>query len=211
MEPRDNPIDAFWHATLSTYDYTMVTLKAIGQFISGARSTKEMAGPIGIAKMSGDMASSGLTGMLLFMAILSINLGLINLFPVPVLDGGHLLFYLFGQVKCENIWMMAGTGNNRKYIPIKSVHNRLIPEILAVLLSFHALTGSDSMSYSAGINKKTSWKLINQYSYLLLKICSNEDLTDTILEVDQFVCITSFDLEKCTSSKPYSALPNEHG
>ncbi|MCP4328809.1 MAG: RIP metalloprotease RseP [Alphaproteobacteria bacterium] len=99
MEPRDNPFDALWHATLSTYDYTMVTLRAIGQFISGARSTKEMAGPIGIAKLSGDMASNGISGMLLFMAILSINLGLINLFPVPVLDGGHLLFYLFEAVR----------------------------------------------------------------------------------------------------------------
>ncbi len=90
---------AMWQATRSTYDYSLVTLKAIGQFISGTRSTKEMAGPIGIAKMSGDMARTGLSGILWFTAILSINLGLINLFPVPVLDGGHLLFYIFEAIR----------------------------------------------------------------------------------------------------------------
>jgi regulator of sigma E protease len=98
LEPRD-PLTAVWEATRSTYDYSMVTLKAIGQFIVGTRSTKELSGPIGIAKMSGDMAQSGITGVLWFMAILSINLGLINLFPIPVLDGGHLLFYLFEAVR----------------------------------------------------------------------------------------------------------------
>jgi len=90
---------ALWHATLSTYDYSLVTLKAIGQFITGVRSTKEMAGPIGIAKLSGDMAEAGITAILWLAAILSINLGLINLFPIPVLDGGHLLFYVFEAVR----------------------------------------------------------------------------------------------------------------
>ncbi len=98
MEPR-GPIRAIWEATRSTYDYALVTLKAVGQFIVGTRSTKELAGPIGIAKMSGDMAQNGAVGILWFMAILSINLGLINLFPIPVLDGGHLLFYFFEAIR----------------------------------------------------------------------------------------------------------------
>jgi regulator of sigma E protease len=98
---------AMWQATLSTYDYSLVTLKAIGQFITGARSTKEMTGPIGIAKLSGDMAGAGMVAMLWLTAILSINLGLINLFPVPVLDGGHLLFYLFEAIRGRPLGMRA--------------------------------------------------------------------------------------------------------
>jgi len=98
---------SMWQATRSTYDYSMVTLKAIGQFISGARSTREMTGPIGIAKLSGDMAEAGLMAMLWLTAILSINLGLINLFPVPVLDGGHLLFYFFEAIRGRPLGVRA--------------------------------------------------------------------------------------------------------
>ena len=52
-----------------------------------------MGGPLKIAKISGDMAQKGIEDLILLMAVLSVNLGLINLFPIPVLDGGHLLFY----------------------------------------------------------------------------------------------------------------------
>jgi regulator of sigma E protease len=86
-------------ATRSTYDFTLVTLRAIGQFITGTRSTTEMTGPIGIAKLSGDLAQFGMIALMWLTAILSINLGLINLFPVPILDGGHLLFYLIEAVR----------------------------------------------------------------------------------------------------------------
>ena len=96
---RLGPIAALREAAWSTYDYTLVTLRAIGQFVAGTRSTKEMAGPVGIAKMSGDMAQFGLIPIMWLTAILSINLGLVNLFPVPILDGGHLLFYLIEAVR----------------------------------------------------------------------------------------------------------------
>lgn len=96
---RHGPLTAIWQATKSTYDYSVVTLKSVGQFIAGTRSTKELAGPLGIAKMSGDMASGGLVPVVWFMAVLSINLGLINLFPIPVLDGGHLMFYTYEWVR----------------------------------------------------------------------------------------------------------------
>jgi len=96
---RPGILESTWQAFASTYDYTLVTLRAVGQFITGARSTKELSGPIGIAKMSGDMAQGGIGAVLWFMAILSINLGLINLFPIPVLDGGHLLFYAYEAVR----------------------------------------------------------------------------------------------------------------
>ncbi len=63
------------------------------QIVKGTRGTDELGGPLRIAQMSGEVAQGGIVPIVWFMAVLSINLGLINLFPVPVLDGGHLLFY----------------------------------------------------------------------------------------------------------------------
>ena len=69
-------------------------LRAVGQMIRGTRNTDELGGPIAIVSMSGKVfQSDGLLGLLALMAQISVNLGLINLFPIPVLDGGHLLFY----------------------------------------------------------------------------------------------------------------------
>ena len=90
---RHDPISAVWRATRETGSLTVGTLEAVGQMIIGARSTDELGGPLRIAQMSGQVAEAGLVTVIWFMAILSINLGLINLFPVPMLDGGHLLFY----------------------------------------------------------------------------------------------------------------------
>ena len=62
--------------------------------IGGTRNTDEIGGPLRIVQMSGQVVQgTGLLGLIVFMASLSVNLGLINLFPIPVLDGGHLLFY----------------------------------------------------------------------------------------------------------------------
>lgn len=88
-----DPLTAVWRATAETWNVSIGTLGAVGQMIVGARGTEELGGPIRIAQMSGEVASIGLAALASFMAVLSINLGLINLFPVPVLDGGHLLFY----------------------------------------------------------------------------------------------------------------------
>ena len=63
--------------------------------IAGHRGTEELSGPLGIAKLSGEVSRMGLAVMVSFIAVLSVNLGLVNLFPIPVLDGGHLLFYAF--------------------------------------------------------------------------------------------------------------------
>ena len=90
---RRDPLTAFWQASRETATMTVGTLKAIGQFIAGTRGTEELGGPLRIAQMSGEVAQAGFVATFWFMAILSINLGLINLFPIPVLDGGHLLFY----------------------------------------------------------------------------------------------------------------------
>lgn len=93
------PIQAVWEATKLTYSFCNATLKGIGQMISGKRDiTKDIKGPIGMAKMSGQAMDKGWQTTLYFIAILSANLGLINLLPIPVLDGGHLLFYLVQAV-----------------------------------------------------------------------------------------------------------------
>lgn len=74
---------------------TRGTLEALGQMITGTRSATELGGVIRIGALAGDMAQQGLIAFIMFTALLSINLGLINLFPIPMLDGGHLVFYTF--------------------------------------------------------------------------------------------------------------------
>lgn len=86
-------------AVRETKEVTLGTLKALGQIITGTRSGKELGGLIRIGAMAGDMAEAGLIAVITFTALLSINLGLINLFPIPVLDGGHLVFYALEAVK----------------------------------------------------------------------------------------------------------------
>lgn len=96
---RRGPGEAIYYAVAETYQQTAGTLKALGQMISGRRGSEELGGPLRIAQMSGEVAQGGLGNLIAFLALLSINLGLINLFPVPMLDGGHLLFYFFEAVR----------------------------------------------------------------------------------------------------------------
>lgn len=95
---RLNPFRATLTAVEQTADMSMKILSYVGEMLSGSRSAKDLGGPIRIAQMSGEMAQGGIVNLILFMAALSINLGLINLFPIPVLDGGHLFFYMFEAV-----------------------------------------------------------------------------------------------------------------
>jgi regulator of sigma E protease len=88
-----DPGTAAVEAVRETWSMGTGILRAVGQMISGARNSDEIGGPIRIVKMSGEVAQGGVLAILAFMASLSVNLGLINLFPIPVLDGGHLLFY----------------------------------------------------------------------------------------------------------------------
>jgi regulator of sigma E protease len=96
---RHGPVQALVEAGEETWALTVGTLQAVGQIIGGNRSAEELGGPIKIAQMSGEVADAGATNLIWFMAVLSINLGLINLFPVPMLDGGHLLFYAIEGVR----------------------------------------------------------------------------------------------------------------
>jgi regulator of sigma E protease len=82
-----------------TYDISKKTLQAIGQMITGQRSAQEISGILRIADYSGKSVDQGFRMVFWFMAIISINLGLVNLFPIPMLDGGHLFFYLVECVR----------------------------------------------------------------------------------------------------------------
>jgi regulator of sigma E protease len=90
---RYDPATAAWRAGTEIWDMSIMTLKSLGEIVIGARSTDDLGGVLRIAHMSGEVARSGIVTTLTFIALLSINLGLINLFPIPVLDGGHLMFY----------------------------------------------------------------------------------------------------------------------
>ena len=89
------PLGAANEALKQTYVITAGTLEALGQMVTGTRSATELGGIIRIGAVAGDMAQQGIIALILFTALLSINLGLINLFPIPMLDGGHLVFYAF--------------------------------------------------------------------------------------------------------------------
>src|SRR3546814_11730571 len=76
-----------------TWEMVRLTGSILGQFVTGQRSIKDMGGPVKIAKQSGEMAALGLGTLIFFTAFISINLGFINLLPLPMLAGGHLAFY----------------------------------------------------------------------------------------------------------------------
>lgn len=96
---RLDPFTSLWTATERTVGLVGQILSALGQIITGSRTAEELGGPLRIAQLSGEMAQGGLVSLVFFMAALSINLGLINLFPVPMLDGGHLAFYAAEAVR----------------------------------------------------------------------------------------------------------------
>ena len=91
--------DALGHGIDQTAAVVRMTASVMGQFLMGDRSIKEMGGPVKIAKTSGEVASLGIEQLVVFAAFISINLGFINLLPLPMLDGGHLLFYGYEAVR----------------------------------------------------------------------------------------------------------------
>lgn len=84
---------AMGESVVQTYEIIVMTGEYLSQLIVGERSPKELKGPVGIAQLSGQAAEQGFATVLWFMAMLSANLGFVNLLPIPPLDGGHLLFY----------------------------------------------------------------------------------------------------------------------
>ena len=92
------PAKAIYYSVSEVYYVTTSTLKYLGSIIAGSGDSSQLGGPIRIAKISGQVAEFGILPFLSMMAYISISLGLINLFPIPLLDGGHLMFYGFEKV-----------------------------------------------------------------------------------------------------------------
>lgn len=103
--------DSIYHSLSLTYHYSLLTLKMIYKLISGEANVKNLSGPLSIAEFTGKSLVMGAVYFANILAILSISLGVLNLLPIPLLDGGHLMFYLFeiafGQPVSENIQLIG--------------------------------------------------------------------------------------------------------
>ncbi|MBN2885611.1 MAG: RIP metalloprotease RseP [Chromatiaceae bacterium] len=96
---RYGPIEALGEAGARTLDMSVMMLRVIGRMLIGQASIENLSGPITIAETAGRTASYGLDAFVKFLAVVSISLGVLNLLPIPVLDGGHLLYFLIEWVK----------------------------------------------------------------------------------------------------------------
>ena len=92
------PAQAIYHAVNEVYYVSISSLKYVGGMIMGKADTSQLGGPIRIAKISGQVAEFGILAFISMMAYISISLGLVNLFPIPMLDGGHLMLYAFEKI-----------------------------------------------------------------------------------------------------------------
>lgn len=101
-------LEGTWRGFVKTWDVSILTLRMMGRMVIGEASLKNLSGPLTIADYAGRSASMGLTQYLVFLALISVSLGVLNLLPLPVLDGGHLMYYLWEGVTGRGVsdaWM----------------------------------------------------------------------------------------------------------
>ena len=111
------PLDGMWRGAVRTWEVSALTLRMMGKMVIGEASLKNLSGPLSIAEYAGKSASLGVTSYLIFLALISVSLGVLNLLPLPVLDGGHLMYYLWEALTgkgVSEVWMerfqRAGVG-----------------------------------------------------------------------------------------------------
>ena len=92
---RYGAFEGLWQGTVRTWEVSVLTLKMMGKMVTGQASLKNLSGPLTIADYAGKSAGLGWSAYLLFLALISVSLGVLNLLPLPVLDGGHLMYYLW--------------------------------------------------------------------------------------------------------------------
>ena len=95
---RLGPVKAIYYSIKEVWFVTTTSLNYLGKMLIGSADTSQLGGPIKIAKITGQVAEYGIVPFLSLMAYISISLGLVNLFPIPMLDGGHLMFYLIEKI-----------------------------------------------------------------------------------------------------------------
>jgi len=93
-EVRYGPIDALWQGAVKTWDMSLFTLEMMGRMVLGQVSWKNLSGPLTIADYAGQSAALGWISFVGFLALVSVSLGVLNLLPIPLLDGGHLMYYV---------------------------------------------------------------------------------------------------------------------
>jgi regulator of sigma E protease len=99
---------ALWEGLVKTWEISALTVRMMGRMLVGEASLKNLSGPLTIADYAGKSAGLGLTAYLLFLAMISVSLGVLNLLPLPILDGGHLMYYLWEFVTgraVSEVWM----------------------------------------------------------------------------------------------------------